>query len=212
MEEKVTIDMGTLKAIVVESRLNILKLLSEKSYTLTDIANLLEMKPSTVKEHLDILVKAGLITKEETERKWKYYSLTFKGKMIAKPMEVKIMFMFAVTSIASIAAAAYFLKQLMVQKTMMDIGQTALRGIAEKASEPALLSAAPVADALEAAPLMQKAIEESAPAIVQASSISPWTQILLSFFILLSLVSISAFLLGLYLKRRTVIINKKERL
>ena len=78
MEEKITIDMGTLKAIVVESRLNILKLLSEKSYTLTDIANLLEIKPSTVKEHLDILVKAGLITKEETERKWKYYSLTFK--------------------------------------------------------------------------------------------------------------------------------------
>ena len=210
MEEKITIDMGTLKAIVVESRLNILKLLSEKSYTLTDIANLLEIKPSTVKEHLDILVKAGLITKEETKRKWKYYSLTFKGKMIAKPMEVRIMFMFAVTSIASIAAAAYFLKQLMAQKTMMDIGQTALRGIAEKASETALLSAAPVADALEASSM--NAIAESAPAIVQASSISLWTQILLSFFILLSLVSISAFLLGLYLKRRTVIINRKERL
>ncbi|MFH1066190.1 MAG: winged helix-turn-helix domain-containing protein [Nanoarchaeota archaeon] len=204
MEEKVTIDMGTLKAIVVESRLNILKLLSEKSYTLTDIANLLEIKPSTVKEHLDILVKAGLITKEETERKWKYYSLTFKGKMIVKPMEIKIMFMFAVTSIGSVAAAFYFIKQLMVQKTMMDMGQTALRGLAEKASEPALLSA--VADTMEAAPM--NAIAESAPAIVQTSSISPWTQILLSFFMLLFLVSISAFLLGLYLKRRTVIINK----
>lgn len=208
MEEKVTIDMGTLKAIVVESRLNILKLLSEKSYTLTDIANLLEMKPSTVKEHLDILVKAGLIEREETERKWKYYSLTFKGKMIAKPMEVRIMFMFGVTSIASIAAAAYFLKQLMVQKTSMDIGQTALRQVAEKASETALLSAAPVADALEASSM--NAIAESAPAVVQSASVSPWTQILLSFFILLFLVSISAFLLGLYLKRRTVIINKVE--
>ncbi|MDD4878467.1 MAG: winged helix-turn-helix domain-containing protein [Candidatus Nanoarchaeia archaeon] len=210
MEEKVTIDMGTLKAIVVETRLNILKLLSEKSYTLTDIANLLEMKPSTVKEHLDILVKAGLIEKEETERKWKYYSLTFKGKMIAKPMEIKIMFMFGVASIASIAAAAYFLKQLMVQKTMMDIGQSALRGIAEKASDTALLVAIPSDEALEAAPMMQNLIEESAPAIVQSASVSPWTQILLSFFILLFLVSISAFLLGLYLKRRTVIINNRK--
>ena len=204
MEEKITIDMGTLKAIVVESRLNILKLLSEKSYTLTDIANLLEIKPSTVKEHLDILVKAGLIEKEQTERKWKYYSLTFKGKMIAKPMEVRIMFMFAATSIASMAAAAYFLKQIM-QKPIMFAGETVMQDV------PRLMAAKTAEPVLEAAPMIQDAAANSLPAIAQSASISPWTQILLSFFILLSLVSISAFLLGLYLKRRTFIINRKER-
>ena len=41
MEEKILIDKDTLKAITVDSRLNILKLLSAKQYTLSEIAETL---------------------------------------------------------------------------------------------------------------------------------------------------------------------------
>jgi len=57
------------------------------------------------------LVGAGLVKKEDTKRKWKYYSLTLKGKMIVRPVEVKIMFAFVVTLLASFGLAYNFIKK-----------------------------------------------------------------------------------------------------
>jgi len=80
MDDKNFFDKETLKAISSDTRSEILNLLNNKNYTLSDISDKLKLSNSTVKEHLDILNKNGLIIKEDTERKWKYYSLTPKGK------------------------------------------------------------------------------------------------------------------------------------
>jgi len=80
MDDNNLFDKETLKAISSETRSEILNLLNNKNYTLSDISDKLKLSNSTIKEHLDILNKNGLIIKEDTERKWKYYSLTAKGK------------------------------------------------------------------------------------------------------------------------------------
>lgn len=186
MEEKILIDKETLKAIAVETRLNILKLLTQKEYTLSDLSGMLGLGNSTVKEHLDTLCKAGLIKKEETDRKWKYYSLTFKGKRLVQPREVKVLFAFAFSLIATIGVAVAFVKKIFFQQVMMKAT------VVEEA----------VADNLLAAPAREPAFQAA-----QASSQFP-TALLITLIILIAL---SALLLGIYLKEPTFIINKGRK-
>lgn len=90
MEDKITIDKETLKAIASDTRLNILKSLEKKKKTLSDLSTELKLSNPTIKEHLEVLSKAGIVKKEESLRKWKYYSLSFKGKQLLKPNETKL--------------------------------------------------------------------------------------------------------------------------
>ncbi|MBS3120052.1 winged helix-turn-helix transcriptional regulator [Candidatus Woesearchaeota archaeon] len=72
MAGKETLDLHVFKALSTQTRLDILKEISEKPKTLTELAGRLRLSPSTVKEHLQKLEKAGLI-KADSGRKWKYY-------------------------------------------------------------------------------------------------------------------------------------------
>ncbi len=85
--EKITLDRETFKVLAADTRVDILKRLSEHKETLTDLSEGLGMSPSTIKEHLDRLVSAELIEQIEGDTKWKYYKLTGKGEMILKPNE-----------------------------------------------------------------------------------------------------------------------------
>ncbi len=82
-------DRETLKAVSSDTRSDILKILNEKNYTLSDISGKLKLSNPTVKEHLDILSRNQLIKKEDTDRKWKYYSLTSKGKYFCDKYKIK---------------------------------------------------------------------------------------------------------------------------
>ena len=82
--EELTFDKKTLKVLSSEMRLKILKELESHQKTQTDLAEHLELTLPTVKEHLDLLEEEGLV-KKEAERKWKYYSLTERGKTILNP-------------------------------------------------------------------------------------------------------------------------------
>ncbi len=197
MEEKILIDRETLKAIAVDTRINILKLLSKKSYTLSDIADMLGLGASTVKEHLDILVNAKLVKKEETDRKWKYYSLTFKGRRFIEPKEVKVLFAFITTLIAAVGTGFVFAK-----KFIFDGSQK-------------LMAAAPEAagiNAMEDA-VLSKGTEELPVAAQELVSeglhISLSNPSIIMFIALLALIALSAFLLGNLLKKPQVIITKK---
>jgi DNA-binding transcriptional ArsR family regulator len=108
MEERFVLNKKTARALSVDTRTNILKILSQHHYTLSDIAELLGLGNSTVKEHLDILVDAGLVKREKTTRKWKYYSLTLKGKSLIKPREITILVSFVTTLVAAIGTAYLF--------------------------------------------------------------------------------------------------------
>ena len=97
--DKITLDRETFKALAVDSRVNILKILDERQQTLSDLAETLHMAPSTIKEHLDTLVAAGLIRQEDKGMKWKYYKLTFKGKQVVNPYETKVMIVLTASAV-----------------------------------------------------------------------------------------------------------------
>jgi DNA-binding transcriptional ArsR family regulator len=85
MEDKVILDKKSFKALSANSRVSILKKLTERRMTLTELSKRLNLKGSTIKEHCTILLNAELIKKIDEGRKWKYYELTGKGKQIVAP-------------------------------------------------------------------------------------------------------------------------------
>jgi DNA-binding transcriptional ArsR family regulator len=191
MEEKFLIDKETLKAIAVDTRLNILKLLSKKKYTLTDISNMLGLGNSTVSEHLEHLAKAGLVEKEETDRKWKYYSLTLKGRRFVEPRAITVLFMFGLSAIAAIGYAIWFAKKFLFIAQQPMLAAKGLMATSESAADNM---------AVQAAPEAQRAVAENAAS-------NPIVMLV----VLIILVGVSAFLLGYYLKKKVIIVQQKER-
>lgn len=88
--EKLTLDKESLKAITVETRVKILKVLSHKQQTLSDLSQLLGLSAPTLKEHLNVLEKVAMINKLEEGRKWKYYKITEKGLCMIYPERKRI--------------------------------------------------------------------------------------------------------------------------
>jgi len=194
MEEKILIDKETLKAIAVDTRLNILKLLSKKKYTLSDIAGILELGVSTIKEHLDILLKAGLIKKEDTERKWKYYSLTFKGKRLIEPREIKVLFAFITTLIAAVGMSFVFAKNFL------------MKGAQTFAAEaPRALN---VMEAAKETVVNTEMVQLAEETVITGTQVSPYNLSIIMFIVLLVLIALSAFLFGMLLKKPQLIITK----
>ncbi|MBU5689353.1 MAG: winged helix-turn-helix domain-containing protein [Candidatus Aenigmatarchaeota archaeon] len=69
-----------IKVINSEAKMNILRELSKGQKTPTDLSRKLGKVKSTIVEHLDELVRLGLVAKiEEEGRKWVFYSLTKDG-------------------------------------------------------------------------------------------------------------------------------------
>ena len=196
MEEKILIDKETLKAIAVDTRLNILKLLLKKKYTLSDIAGILELGVSTIKEHLDILLKAGLIKKEDTERKWKYYSLSFKGKRLIEPREIKVLFAFITTLIAAVGMSFVFAKNFLM-KGAQTFAAEAPRALT-------VMEAAKGTVVEESAEIVQLAEET----VITGTQISPYNLSIIMFIVLLILIALSAFFFGMLLKKPQLIITK----
>ncbi len=194
------IDRETLKAIAVDTRINILKLLSNKSYTLSDIADMLGLGASTVKEHLDILVKAKLVKKENTERKWKYYSLTFKGRRFIEPKEVKVLFAFITTLIAAVGTGFVFAKRFILN------GSQRLMAAAPEMSRINAMDAVEEGVLAKGAEELPVAAQEVVSEGLHISLSNPSIIMLIA---LLVLIALSAFLLGNLLKKPQIIINKK---
>lgn len=117
MEDKITLDRETFRALAVDTRIEILKKLDDRQHTLTDLAEALNMSPSTIKEHLDKLLAAGLIKQIDKGTKWKYYRLTFKGSRIVNPHETPVLIILATSAMALLAVTYKFLLDL--EKSIM---------------------------------------------------------------------------------------------
>jgi DNA-binding transcriptional ArsR family regulator len=97
----IRLDKETFKALASGTRVDVLKLLNQRRHMQSELAVSLDLSVPTVKEHLAALEKAGLVERHDEGRKWKYYSLTNKGKGVLNPEEMKIwivlsMFVFSV--------------------------------------------------------------------------------------------------------------------
>lgn len=80
-----TLDKETLKALSTDTRQEIIKMLSKRPYTASEISKLMNKHVTTITEHLDVLERARLIYRKDSTNKWVYYALTDKGQKIFKP-------------------------------------------------------------------------------------------------------------------------------
>ena len=102
MDNRIILDETSFKALSADSRVSILKNLTDRRRTLTELSQKLNLGNSTVKEHCDILVNADLIKQIDEGRKWKYYELTQKGKQLLQPSlleEVKVLIILSLATI-----------------------------------------------------------------------------------------------------------------
>lgn len=104
MDDKVTLDRGTFKALASESRIAILKSLDERRKTASELSQGLGATVQAVAEHLNSLRSAGLVERRESGRKWVYYELTEKGRAVLHPDTKKFWVLVALSLIAFTAA------------------------------------------------------------------------------------------------------------
>jgi DNA-binding transcriptional ArsR family regulator len=104
-EEKITLDRRTFRTLASDTRISILKSLDVRRKMLTELAKELGMSPSTVKEHMDSLRKAGLVILKDDGHKWKYYELTRDGKNILHPGDTKIWVILSLSGMAFLITA-----------------------------------------------------------------------------------------------------------
>ncbi len=101
--DNIVISRNDFKALASRTRTEIIKILRERQHTLTELSKKLELSGPTVKQHLGILQKATIIQQMDEGRKWKYYSLTRKGKsMLLEQPTTPFVIMLAITTIALI--------------------------------------------------------------------------------------------------------------
>ena len=108
--ERIGLDQPTLKALAGETRVRILKMLDKKSMTQTDLAGALKMSLPTVGEHLKALEHAELVAREETTRKWKYYSVTQKSRMLLHPNTTAIWFILGLFLFSAVGTVVFAIK------------------------------------------------------------------------------------------------------
>lgn len=104
-EEKIVLDRKSFEALAVDTRVRILKALRQRRKTLTEISGELGLAVSGVKEHLETLQNAELITRVDDGHKWKYYELTKKGSEIISPKELRVWVLLSLSAVALILSS-----------------------------------------------------------------------------------------------------------
>ncbi len=80
-----------LSLIKLKTRLRILELLSKRRATVTELSNALNLSKSTVHYHLNCLCERGFVKKREDGRKWVYYEITNKGRLVVEKRKIIVM-------------------------------------------------------------------------------------------------------------------------
>src|SRR3989338_10722328 len=78
------LDKKLIKALNVDTRREIIKMLSRRPYTASELAKITNKHVTTITQHLSTLEQSGLIHKKESAHKWKYYELSDKGEKLFK--------------------------------------------------------------------------------------------------------------------------------
>jgi len=79
-----------MKLLFSKTKIEILKKLNERNYTVSELSKILGKSKSTISEHLNTLYKMGLVDKE-SHSKWVYYKITNKGKKVLEKLEALIL-------------------------------------------------------------------------------------------------------------------------
>jgi len=134
----VTLSHREFRALSSDTRTKILKLLEERNHTMSEISKKLGLAVPTVKQHLDMLCDAGLIEHIEDHRKWKYFSLSRKGRGIFQKNES--------TNILIVMAATFVALAVMLFNLVGQLGKTSVPFQVSEAMSAAPLAAGKAAD------------------------------------------------------------------
>lgn len=109
-DEPVTIvDRDVLKILSAETRMDILKILSEGGRTPSFVAKKLKKSDATIVEHLNKLEKVGLVKKLEVPgKKFIFYSLTERGVGIVSSKSRRLVIILATSLIVLMASFGSF--------------------------------------------------------------------------------------------------------
>jgi len=184
MDNRIILDETSFKALSADSRVSILKNLTGRRRTLTELSQKLNLGNSTVKEHCDILVHAELIKQIDEGRKWKYYELTQKGKQLLQPSLLEEVKVLIVLSLATIIVGGFI--YLIMGSVMMS------------ASSPAGMYNA--TDAIAEKPLSTAAQSSGAPNVIVTQTIEGITTEFFLASVMLSM--IAGMLLGWIFTRK----------
>ena len=104
--DEIVLDKKTFGALAIDTRVNIMKALKERRKTQSELSKELALAQSTISEHLEKMLDAGLIARKQDHHKWIYYELTVKGLQIISPQRTSV-FVFALSLILFVAAFGY---------------------------------------------------------------------------------------------------------
>ena len=125
------LDKKTLKALSSETRQEIIKHLSKRPYTASELAKITKRHVTTITEHLDTLEKSGLVQKKEDGHKWIYYQLSGKGEKLFKPAYYSWVVVLSLSLIALMIGTQQFLhiqtSQIMAKEFVSEVaGKSAM--------------------------------------------------------------------------------------
>ena len=144
-EEKITLNKKVFRTLASDTRISILKSLDVRRKMLAELSKELGMSPSTVKEHMDSLKKAGLVVLKDDGHKWKYYELTRDGKNILHPGDMKVWVILSLSGLAFLVTAYDMASGFLAQNAgLLSKASDALRGGEQMLTESAP-AAAPIA-------------------------------------------------------------------
>ncbi|ABN57162.1 MULTISPECIES: ArsR/SmtB family transcription factor [Methanoculleus] len=103
----------TFEVLASETRLDILKTLTTRRMTITELADNLNLAKSTVHHHLQRLADAGFVAAGDDGHAWVYYALTPEGRALLQPhggARIRILLAAGLASLAGgVCALAAFL-------------------------------------------------------------------------------------------------------
>ncbi len=191
---EVALSANEFKALSSKTRVEIIKLLGARKHNLTEISNKLSMRLPTIKQHLGVLERAGLIEQIESARKWKYYSLTAKGNALVGKAEASILIVLALAGIAMVGLLYEFAGKLAIFFSQGSIGPIVENALQEA---PKMMSAG-IAGATEA--VEEKAAEiaadSAAKQAVQAAATISITDAVLYLVVIVALALIIVFFIA----------------
>ena len=106
-----------MKLLFSKTKIEILKKLNERNYTISELSKILGKSKSTISEHLNTLYKMGLVDKE-SHSKWVYYKITNKGKKVLEKLEALILMVGSIFALIGMWVY-YAFKQIKLQARVL---------------------------------------------------------------------------------------------
>lgn len=103
----IVLTKDTFEVLASETRLDILKTLSTRRMTVTELADTLDLAKSTVHHHLQRLADAGLVAADDDGRAWVYYALTSEGRGLLQPHDGTRIRVLLTAGLASLAGGVW---------------------------------------------------------------------------------------------------------